>query len=118
MTILASFAASAATGLAKTAIDKIGQALSPDAAKQAKAKKTADDFETMFLEQNFEQLFAHVGEEGPMGSNGIGGDVYRSMMVKEYAGSIVKSGGIGLSSQIYSEILKLQEGASAHAARG
>ena len=110
---LAAFALSAAGGLAKGLIDKFADASDP---KQTQAKKTAQEFEAVFLEQMLERMFASVGEEGPLGDNGPGGSVYRSMMVKEYAGSIVKSGGVGLSGPIYQEILKLQEGA-AHVGR-
>ena len=80
------------------------------AAPAAKAKKTAEDFETMFLEQTLERVFASSGTEGPLGDNGTGGAVYRSMLVKEYAGGIAKAGGVGIASQIYRELLKLQEG--------
>ena len=64
----------------------------------------------MFLEQTLDRMFSSVGEEGPLGNNGVGGDVYRSMLVKEYAGTIVKSGGIGLGDQVFREIMRLQEG--------
>jgi Rod binding domain-containing protein len=81
-----------------------------------KAKKTAQDFETMFLEQTLERVFASSGTEGPLGDNGTGGAVYRSMLVKEYAGGIVKSGGVGIATQIHRELLKLQEAAHAGSA--
>ena len=41
---------------------------------------------------------------------GPGAEAYRSMMVSEYAKLVTKSGGIGLSDQIYRELLKMQEG--------
>ena len=82
----------------------------------SKARKAAQDFEAMFLEQTLERVFASTGTEGPLGDNGAGGAVYRSMLVKEYAGGIVKSGGVGIASQIYREMLKIQEGG--HASRG
>ena len=78
-----------------------------------KAKKTAQEFETMFLEQTLERVFASSGTEGPLGDNGTGGAVYRSMLVKEYAGGIVTSGGVGIASQIHRELLKLQEASHA-----
>ncbi|HEY8567087.1 MAG TPA: rod-binding protein [Beijerinckiaceae bacterium] len=106
---LASFAVSAGLGLAKTAIDRIG-AGTPSPA-QAKAKKTAQDFEAMFLEQSLDRVFSGTGEDGPMGENGTGGGVYRSMLVKEYASTITKSGGLGIAAPIYAELMKLQEGA-------
>jgi Rod binding domain-containing protein len=103
---LASFAVSAAVGLATNAIDK---ALDP---KVAKARKTAGDFETMFLEQTLERMFTSLGDDGPMGENGTGGPVYRSMLVKEYAGNIVKSGGVGIADQVFREMMRMQEGGS------
>ena len=63
----------------------------------------------MFLEQTLERLFASGGAEGPLGDNGVGGEVYRSMLVKEYAGNIAKNGGVGIADQVYREILKMQE---------
>ena len=82
---------------------------SPFASPADKAKKTAQEFETMFLEQTLERVFASSGTEGPLGDNGTGGAVYRSMLVKEYAGNIARSGGVGIADQVYGEILKLQE---------
>ena len=109
MPALAPFLASAAAGLAGEAP---GSAKASDgrALAEARARRTADDFETMFLEQSLERMFSSVGEEGPMGENGTGGPIYRSMLVKEYAGTIVKSGGVGISSQVFREIMRLQEG--------
>lgn len=81
-----------------------------DAATDKKLKKTADDFESVFLEQSFDRMFSSLGEEGPLGNGGTGGDVWRSMLSNEYAKSVVKSGGVGISQTIYSELLKLQTG--------
>jgi Rod binding domain-containing protein len=80
---------------------------------EAKARKTAQEFETMFLEQTLDRMFATVGGDGPLGENGTGGEVYRSMLVKEYAGSIARNGGVGIANHVYREILKLQEGGHA-----
>ena len=118
---LAPFAVSALTtagkALAGSAASALTGATSPakaaDGVKSTgpvdKAKKTADDFETMFLEQSLERLTAGEGTEGPMGENGVGGGVYRSMMSQQYAQSIAKSGGVGVSDQVYGAILKMQE---------
>jgi Rod binding domain-containing protein len=102
---LAPFLVSAAAGLAKGVIDTVADA------GASKAKKTATDFETLFLEQSLDTVFSTVGEEGPMGENGTGGSVYRSMLVKEYAGNIVKSGGVGIADQVFREMMRFQEGA-------
>ncbi|MGL4325240.1 MAG: rod-binding protein [Beijerinckiaceae bacterium] len=81
-----------------------------DAATDKKLKKTAQDFESVFLEQTFDRMFSNLGDEGPLGNGGTGGDVWRSMLAGEYARSVVKNGGVGISQNIYSELLKLQAG--------
>jgi Rod binding domain-containing protein len=102
-------AMSGLTGLAKTS--SLGALLkAANDPKLAKAKATAQDFETMFLEDTLRHVFASTGDEGPLGAGGAGGDVYKSMLVKEYAKSIVKGGGVGITNQVYGELLKLQEG--------
>jgi Rod binding domain-containing protein len=80
---------------------------------EARARKTAEDYESMFLEQSLGHMFATTGGEGPLGDSGTGSEVYRSMLVKEYAGTIARSGGVGIADQIYREIIKLQEGGDA-----
>jgi Rod binding domain-containing protein len=106
---LAALAAGAAVKVASGVVSQVADALAPKAEAEAKARKTAQDFESMFLEQALDRLFASGGAEGPLGDNGMGGEVYRSMLVKEYAGNIVRSGGVGIADQIYREMLKLQE---------
>lgn len=86
--------------------DKVSSSSSQDG--KSKMKKTADDFEKMFLENSLDRLTQSDGQDGPLGEAGTGGGVYRSMLSNEYAGQIVKSGGVGISQQIYSQLLKLQ----------
>lgn len=108
-TMLAGFAISAAMG----AVGGIADAASgrKDAAQGAtRLREQADDFEKMFLEQMLERVFTAGGDEGLMAEAGPGAEVYRSMLTSEYAGMIAKGGGIGLSDQVYSQLLKLQEG--------
>jgi Rod binding domain-containing protein len=107
---LAALALGAAGKLAAGAAGQLAKALQPSGQNEIKARKTAQDFETMFLEQTLDRLFASGGPDGPLGDNGMGGEVYRSMLVKEYAGTIAKSGGVGIADQVYREILKMQEG--------
>ena len=105
---LALAAASTAVELGTAALGALGRASAATPSRD-KAKATAQDFESMFLEQTLDRLFASGGTEGPLGDNGTGGEVYRSMLVKEYAGNIAKSGGVGIADQVYREILKMQE---------
>ena len=101
--------------LATNVVGKIADAAKAGEAEQT--RKTAVDFETMFLEQSLERLTQSVGDEGPLGDNGTGGGVYKSMLSKEYAKSIVKSGGLGISDQIYRQMLQMQEGSGDVGAR-
>ena len=118
--LLGTAAAGLGIGLAKTVLGGLAAATGSQAGSQAgaarapspaeaKIKKTAQDFETMFLESMMDKMVQGLGEEGPLGENGSGGGVYRSMLAREYAASIVKSGGIGLSGQIQQELMRLQE---------
>ncbi|GJD93116.1 rod-binding protein [Methylobacterium iners] len=95
---------------AKTADAK---SLDVRSAAEAKARKASTEFEKMFLEQSLDRLTSSDGTDGPLGENGTGGGVYRSMLTKEYAGQIVKSGGVGISDQIYREMMKMQEAGDA-----
>ena len=104
---LAALAVGAATKLAAGVAGQV--AFQPNGQTELKARKTAQDFETMFLEHTLDRLFQSDATDGPLGDNGMGGDVYRSMLAKEYAGSIAKSGGVGIADQVYREILKMQE---------
>lgn len=91
----------------------------PGATKaETRARATAQDFEAMFLEQSLDQVVRTTGDEGPLGENGTGGGVYRSMLVKEYAGQIVKSGGVGVAGHVYRQLLKLQEAGEARTGVG
>ncbi|MBV9558528.1 MAG: flagellar assembly peptidoglycan hydrolase FlgJ [Pseudolabrys sp.] len=89
------------TGLAKQS------KLSP---LQAKAKASAQDFEAVFVNNMFQQMFTDTAGEGPLGSKG-GAGVWRSFLTDEYAKTFVKAGGIGISDQVYRSLLA-QQGAS------
>ncbi|KQS67421.1 flagellar biosynthesis protein FlgJ [Methylobacterium sp. Leaf361] len=105
--LAASAAASVGTSVAGSAVDGIIKT-----ANKAKALKTATDFESMFLENSLDRLTQSEGTDGPLGENGTGGGVYRSMLTKEYAKQIVKSGGVGIADSVFREIMKMQGAAS------
>jgi Rod binding domain-containing protein len=107
-------AAKLALNAAGSLLGGLTNALDP---AKAKAKKQADDFETMFLEQVTERLFAAPeGSEGPLGENGLGGDIFKSQLTQEYAKQIQRAGGVGLSNTIMRDLLAMQEQAGARAA--
>ena len=99
-------------GLASTAGEVLGgiAKAASNGTEKDKVKKTATDFETVFLEDVMNRLGDSMGSEGPLGGGEGGGSVYRSMLMKEYAGEIVKSGGVGIADSVYRQMLKLQEG--------
>ncbi|MGE7413181.1 rod-binding protein [Methylobacterium tarhaniae] len=108
---LASLAASAGLAVGQALAGAVSSGPTPSADK-IKMQKTAKDFESMFLEQSLDVLNRSEGTDGPLGQNGTGGGVYRSMLNKEYAQSIVQSGGVGIGDQVMREMLRLQGGAN------
>ena len=75
--------------------------------RAAKAKSTGEDFEAMFLNSMFQQMFAGVGE-GPF-SGGKGANIWRSFLTDEYSKSFVKAGGVGIAPLVTRELLAQQE---------
>ena len=106
---LANLAASAAIGVGKAIASSVSESATKNTGQSAeKLRKTATDFESMFLENSFDRMMQSEGTDGPLGENGTGGGVYRSMLTKEYANQIVKSGGVGIADQVFREMMKLQ----------
>lgn len=110
MSALAIPAAKLALGAAASLASGIADAF--DAAKAAKAKKAADEFETVFLENFTKSIMDSSETEGPLGENGTGGGIYRSMLTQEYARSLQKAGGLGLSDEILRDLIQVQAKAS------
>jgi flagellar protein FlgJ len=83
----------------------------PTAIDPKAVQKTAQEFETVFLEQMFNHMFSTVGVNSLTGG-GMGEESTRSMLVNAYAKNITKAGGIGLAPAIANEIIKIQEKAN------
>jgi Rod binding domain-containing protein len=83
-----------------------GSGISPAAA--AKARASAQDFEAVFLNSMFSQMFANVNE-GPF-NGGQAASTWRSFLTDEYAKNFAKAGGIGIAESVYKELISLQEG--------
>ena len=73
----------------------------------AKARATAQDFEAVFLNSMFNQMFTHVNE-GPF-NGGQAANTWRSFLTDEYAKNFAKAGGIGIADSVYKELIALQE---------
>jgi Rod binding domain-containing protein len=76
----------------------------------AAATKSAKEFEGVFISQFLGSMFQGIPTDGPFGG-GQGEEMFRSMMVNEYAKSVVNRGGFGLASAVSRQLLKHQEAA-------
>ena len=74
----------------------------------AAAHKTAQDFESFFLSQTFENMFSGVGTDSLFGG-GNAETVYRSLLLQEYSKVAAKAGGVGIADAVQREILRAQE---------
>jgi len=77
----------------------------------AKARAAAQDFEAVFLNSMFQNMFTGISGEGPFGGSGAVG-VWRSMLTDEYSKSFARSGGIGIADQVYRTLITQQEARS------
>ena len=74
---------------------------------QAKAQTTATDFEAVFLNSMFAQMTSGLKGEGPFGDT-PGTGVWRSMLTEQYSKSFAQAGGIGISKDVYRELILQQ----------
>ena len=82
-----------------------------------KAWETAQGLEANFFQTMLGSMFEGLDGEGPMGSGGTGQDAWRGMLLENYGKSVSAKGGVGLTPQIYREMLRHQE-SSYHASKG
>ncbi|MEM9880754.1 MAG: rod-binding protein [Pseudomonadota bacterium] len=71
-------------------------------------RRTAEDYEGIFLSTLLQTMFADLEVDGPFGG-GHSEKIYRSMMVDQYGTEIAKRGGIGIADAITRELLAFQE---------
>ena len=92
---------------AASAVAETMEKLSP--AANRKIKDTAQQFESVFLTNMFEEMFSGIQEQdGPLGA-GPGQSAWRSMLTEEYANTIAKNGGVGVAEHVQRELIALQE---------
>lgn len=72
------------------------------------ARKAAEEFEAVFLNELLSHLDQGLEAEAPF-SGGSAEGIYRSLFNDSVAQEIAKQGGIGIADNIYAEILKMQE---------
>lgn len=79
-----------------------------DPATSAKLRKSANEFETQFLNQMLAPMFETI-ETDPTFGGGHGEDMFRSLLVNEYGKQMSTRGGFGIGDAVYRELLRAQE---------
>jgi Rod binding domain-containing protein len=74
----------------------------------AAAKKAAEDFEAVFLNEVLGSMFEGVSTDGPFGGGPSEG-IFRSMLVDRYAQAIARQGGFGIADAVQRELMRMQE---------
>jgi len=79
--------------------------VSPEMQKKAHAQ--AQDFEAMFLNSMFSQMTTGLKGDGPFGDT-TGTGVWRSKLTEEYSKAFAKSGGVGISNDVFRTLILQQ----------
>jgi Rod binding domain-containing protein len=74
----------------------------------SKADTAAKDYEAVFISQFLGSMFSGIKTDGLMGG-GQGEEMFRSLMVDQYAKSIQQRGGFGIAAHMKAELLKHQQ---------
>jgi Rod binding domain-containing protein len=79
--------------------------------REAKAYRTAQNFEALFFQNMLENMTSGLGQDGPLGSGQAGGGAWRGFLLDEMSRGMAKapSGGIGIAPHVYREMMRLQE---------
>jgi peptidoglycan hydrolase FlgJ len=73
-------------------------------------KHTAQEFESVFLTEMLQPMFEGIGTDG-IGEGGEGEEMFRPMLIEQYAHAISKAGGLGLANHVLSELTRMQTAA-------
>ena len=96
------------TALDLMAANQAASAKPAGTANNTKAKAAAQDFEAVFLNSMFQQMFTGIDGEGPFGGGGAAG-VWRSFLTNEYSKTFAKAGGVGIADEVYRSLIAHQE---------
>lgn len=75
---------------------------------EARMRATAENFEATFVAQMLKPMFEGLETDGPFGG-GSSEETWRGFLIDAMARQTVKTGGIGLSDRVMSEMIKMQE---------
>lgn len=71
--------------------------------REQRAWSQAQNFEQVFLNTMFGQMFTGLGEDTPLG--GKQSEAWRGMLIDEYAKSVAAQGGVGIAGSVYRELV-------------
>ena len=74
---------------------------------RAQAEQIAQQFERMFITEMLQPMFSGIETDGPFGG-GQGEDVFRPMLLDQYADAVARGGGVGIADAVLKEILRIQ----------
>jgi peptidoglycan hydrolase FlgJ len=78
-----------------------------DVKTREQARAVAQEFERMFVTEMLQPMFSGLQTEAPFGG-GQGEEVFRPMLLDQYADAVAKGGGVGIADAVMKEILRLQ----------
>lgn len=82
--------------------------LSRGGVDKTQAAHVAKEYESVFISQFLSTMFSGIKTDGPFGG-GQGEEMFRSMMVDQYAKGLTARGGFGLAASMQAELLKHQQ---------
>ena len=84
-----------------SASGKSREASDSQSAKEEALRKTAEEFESVFIAE----MLTHAGFDKAIAQDsGFGGEAFSRMLVETYAENLAKKGGFGLADQIYRQL--------------
>jgi Rod binding domain-containing protein len=86
-------------------------AAASQAAQQARARHTAEEFESVFLNEMLAPMFQGLNTDG-LGGGGVGEEMFRPMLIDRYAQAITQAGGVGIADQVMRELTRMQAGSA------
>jgi peptidoglycan hydrolase FlgJ len=78
-----------------------------DVKTREQAQAVAQQFERMFITEMLQPMFSGIETDGPFGG-GQGEDVFRPMLLDQYADAVARGGGVGIADSVLKEILRMQ----------
>lgn len=70
-------------------------------------KKAAEEFESMMLSQLLRPMFDALSTDG-IGGGGSGEQMFRPMLVDNYAKGLTANGGVGIGQAVLAELVRMQ----------